>query len=927
MPDKISKKIKFALFLKNGEEVRTLEEFHKYFDMREAIRYFLGGKLSSWLRSHNYPEEKCRAIEQLKKSYDAQKSDENYVKAKLVEQLSQILEISESATTAAENIESVQIIEQILKKEREIKRTVELGSEYEKYEILKDVERIARTQIELDKIIEKSKRQKNSTATIYLVSRKKPYQFKLEDVFYTNLRFIGLNQTSLDKISSKSIPEIKIFYESANGKKNVLLEEVEIKNFLGEPQNKNKFNNLIIKTRKVDYFAGKETSTDLRIPKTAIKSANTDINKTGIEIAEDKLIQYLDAGFPLIYIDNFEEDKADEIIRRAAVSRHIFEWSEAEGLLVKNENGKLASNFDRQWSLKHTLKFFIDDFRGLRDSDEQTKFELQSSILVLKDLNEQLNDFEVVTQLKYLSRMIYNGQIESCNIIIVSSNWNIPPSLEHIVTILKIDLTEKEIYNLIENFCKNQGVEVPAEMLINKFVEAFKGLSEFTIISILSLAFSRDGELNSTDMDLIFETKKQMIQKTNILEMVEVTEKDDDIGGLEILKGWLRNKEKIFKNMSLALKCGIKIPKGILIVGMPGCGKTLTAKVTASMFDMPLLRLDMGRISPCILWFDELEKAFAGVGGDGGAEVATRLFGTFLTWMQEKTKPVFVVATANNLSQLPPELLRKGRFDEIFYVGTPNAVERKKIFEIYIDKVKNNKEFIFDTTSEKEKIDIEKMVQNSLGLSSADIAGIVSATVENSFVEFLNNVNEKNSADENKKPKFSTEMVNEVIKDTHKMSGWQQIKRIYQTYMQHDYKNASEHDTEDFLYWFKLRAINLKDLPGQIFSVSKNLFIKTYHFIQRWAKEILSAWSKEIDQWDKEEQELEEKGLPQLKWGIRFERSLLRVSVKFFRKVNDFFEWISGNDKDNDNEQKKVNPKGNDEDTDKEQKKVNLKRS
>ncbi len=931
MPNKISKKIKFALYLKDDKEVRTLEEFHKYFDMSEAIRYFLNGKLSSWLRNHNYPEEKCHAIEELKKFYDSQKllltidGSSNYKKydtAELVEQLSQILEISESTTTAAENIESVQIIEQILKKEHEINQFVALGNEDEKDEILKDVDRIARTQDELDEIIEKSKRQKNSSNTIYLVRKKFPYSLKLVDVFYTNLRFIGLN-----KISSEYVPEIQIFYASADGKETVL-EEGKLKHFISDPQNKNKFNNIKIRTHTVDFMGNSRPVNPITIPKTAIKSADTDINKTGLEIAEDKLIQYLDAGFPLIYIDNFEEDKADEIIRNAAVSRHIFEWSEAEGLLVYNENGELTSNFDCQWSLKYTLKFFIDDFRGLRDSDEQTKFDLQSSILVLKDLNEQLNDFEVIAQLKYISRMIYNGQIESCNIIIVSSDWNIPQSLEHFVTVLKINLTEKEIYNLVVDFCENQGAKIPSEILINKFVDAFKGLSEFTIISILSLAFSRDGELNSTDMDLIFETKKQMIQKTNILEMVEVAEKEGDIGGLEILKAWLRNKEKIFKNMNLALKCGIKIPKGILIVGMPGCGKTLTAKVTASMFDMPLLRLDMGKIfgkyvgeseknmrratqqaeviSPCILWIDELEKAFAGVGGDGGAEVATRLFGTFLTWMQEKTKPVFVVATANNLSQLPPELLRKGRFDEIFYVGTPNSQERKQIFEIYIDKVKNNKEFNFETTSEEEKKDIEKMVQNSLGLSSADIEGIVSATVENSFIEF---VNEKNSTNENKKPKFSTEHVNEVIKATHKMSGWQQLKRIYQTFMQHDYKNASERNTEDFLYWFKLRAINLKDLPGKIFSVSKNLFSKIVDFINKWAREILDDWHDKTKEWDEEERKINEQGLPKLKWEVRLKRAFVRLAVNFFRKTNTFLKWIFGNDKDNDNEQKKVNLK------------------
>lgn len=141
------------------------------------------------------------------------------------------------------------------------------------------------------------------------------------------------------------------------------------------------------------------------------------------------------------------------------------------------------------------------------------------------------------------------------------------------------------------------------------------------------------------------------------------------------------------------------------------------------------------------------------------------------------------------------------------------------------------------------------------------------------------------------------------------MSGWQQLKRIYQTFMQHDYKNASEHNTEDFLYWFKLRAINLKDLPSKIFSVSKNLFSKIVDFINKWAREILDDWYDKTKEWDEEERKINEQGLPKLKWEVRLKRAFVRLAVNFFRKTNTFLKWIFGNDKDNDNEQKKVNLK------------------
>ena len=193
--------------------------------------------------------------------------------------------------------------------------------------------------------------------------------------------------------------------------------------------------------------------------------------------------------------------------------------------------------------------------------------------------------------------------------------------------------------------------------------------------------------------------------------------------------------------MGEAKKYGVDMPKGVLIAGVPGCGKSLNAKAAANLFEVPLLRLDMGRlmgkyvgesegnlrsaialaeaISPCVLWIDELEKAFAGIGGSGGgAEVTTRLFGNFLTWMQEKDSPTFVVATANDVTQLPPELLRKGRFDEIFYVGLPNEKDIKK---------RRRQDF--------KNIRIKELVTKTNGFSGADIEGVVKDAIESAFAD------------------------------------------------------------------------------------------------------------------------------------------------------------------------------------------------
>nr|WP_294489866.1 AAA family ATPase [uncultured Anaerosporobacter sp.] len=246
--------------------------------------------------------------------------------------------------------------------------------------------------------------------------------------------------------------------------------------------------------------------------------------------------------------------------------------------------------------------------------------------------------------------------------------------------------------------------------------------------------------------------------------------------------------------MNKAKQYGVDMPKGVLISGVPGCGKSLNAKVAASLFEVPLLRLDMGRlmgkyvgesegnlrsaiglaeaISPCVLWIDELEKAFAGIGGDGGgAEVTTRLFGNFLTWMQEKDSPTFVVATANDITKLPPELLRKGRFDEIFYVGLPNEYEREKIFQIHITKRR---------PQDLKNIRISELITKTKGFSGADIEGVIKDAVETAFADDKINV--------------QTQDIVNAINNTHSLSEIMKeaLEKMAKEYETRKFKNASK---------------------------------------------------------------------------------------------------------------------------------------
>ncbi|MGC8720347.1 MAG: AAA family ATPase, partial [Thermodesulforhabdaceae bacterium] len=258
-----------------------------------------------------------------------------------------------------------------------------------------------------------------------------------------------------------------------------------------------------------------------------------------------------------------------------------------------------------------------------------------------------------------------------------------------------------------------------------------------------------DGVINDDDVITIGNIKKQIIKKGGVLEFVITDENMNAVGGFDRLKSWIRKKKKIVDNLDSAKRFGVDVPKGIMLFGMPGCGKSLCAKALATEFGVPLLKLDMGMIlgpyvgqseenirkaikqsesiAPCVLWIDEIEKAFSGIGGSGGsAEVTTRIFGTLLTWMQERSRMVFVVATANDITSMPPEFLRRGRFDEVFFVDFPDIDERKEIIKIHLKKRKKE-EWI-------NKIDIDKMAKETEEFSGADLEAIVSSIVEEAFV-------------------------------------------------------------------------------------------------------------------------------------------------------------------------------------------------
>lgn len=452
---------------------------------------------------------------------------------------------------------------------------------------------------------------------------------------------------------------------------------------------------------------------------------------------EEKLARYLDAGFPIIYINTYEEVKAENIIKKIVKDKEIYGWSEIKGRYDLSDN----SSINEHETLIDCLNYLSNSVNESYDSI------INNNVIILKDCHEYIQDSKIAYKIKGLARMIMDNNLDA-NIIIISNILVIPKELEKFITIIEIDyLNVSEIKEVILAFVSEMGIRNVQNNFVDEFSQAFKGLTEFEIKNLLNLAYSEDGELGSDDLQLIFEQKQQMIKKSGVLEMIPLKESIDDIGGLENLKKWLKRKSKIYSNIEKAQIFGVDMPKGVLIAGVPGCGKSLNAKAAAHLFNVPLLRLDMGRlmgkyvgeseanlrnaitlaeaISPCVLWIDELEKAFAGIGGSGGgAEVTTRLFGNFLTWMQEKVSPTFVVTTANDITKLPPELLRKGRFDEIFYVGLPTEEEREKILEIHIEKRRPD---------DLNKIDLKELAEKTKGYTGADIEGVIVDTIEEAF--------------------------------------------------------------------------------------------------------------------------------------------------------------------------------------------------
>ncbi len=446
----------------------------------------------------------------------------------------------------------------------------------------------------------------------------------------------------------------------------------------------------------------------------------------------EKLIK---AHYPIIFLQSFEWYRIKNLITDKFMNSQYFvsTWNKVTGL-VRNEF--IEDSEDPVNVIREIYKLSVDE-------DEKQEKE----IFLLFDFHDFLSG-EGTAEIRAMLRLLSNElKYSAKHIVLLGPIANIPTELEKEITLLEVPLPTKaelkETFRvLLSEINQNAKFKIDIDKEIEeKIVSAAAGLTIHEADLAFSKAFIESNGFNENSISYVIKEKEQVIKRSKILEYFHTNENFKNIGGMVNLKVWLESRGSAFSVK--AREFGLAEPKGVLLTGVPGCGKSLIAKAIASIWNMPLLRLDMGKvfdgivgsseqnirqailtaesIAPAVLWLDEIEKGLSGLQSSGSTDSGTssRVFSTFLTWMQEKTKPVFIVATANNIDSLPPELLRKGRFDEIFFVDLPSKNERKDIFKIHVEKLNrkfsdSDYEFLSGITSGFNGAEIEAVVKEAM---------------------------------------------------------------------------------------------------------------------------------------------------------------------------------------------------------------------
>ncbi len=445
------------------------------------------------------------------------------------------------------------------------------------------------------------------------------------------------------------------------------------------------------------------------------------------------------ARYPILYILSSEELRVQQLIVDIAHKRQkrVFEWSCSTGIVP-------AGTSIQSQKLRHPAT--KEPLAALDEVIEQ----VEPALFVFKDFHPFLarGQHAVTRKLKEIALHLKNS---FKTIILISPVLEIPTELEKEITVLNHPLPSREdlsalLDTIIAEVSQFQQVRIDLdEPGRERLLQAALGLTLGEAENVFARIIVKQERLSGEDVGEVFSEKQQIIRKSGLLEYCATTESFANVGGLRVLKEWLTKRAVAFTSEARAF--GLPPPKGILLLGVQGCGKSLCAKAVSNLWRLPLLRFDMGRmfgslvgsseenvrraiavaesVAPAILWVDEIDKAFAGSQSSGVTDGGTtaRVFGTFVTWLSEKTAPVFVVATANTISQLPPELLRKGRLDEIFFVDLPSRDERQEVFRIHLTK----------RGREPAHFDLAALAEASASFSGAEIEEAINSALYDAF--------------------------------------------------------------------------------------------------------------------------------------------------------------------------------------------------
>lgn len=449
---------------------------------------------------------------------------------------------------------------------------------------------------------------------------------------------------------------------------------------------------------------------------------------------KEELSILVQAQYPLIYLVTAEEERAESAIAKIAQQKtqhqRVFVWTVTRGF---QEYGKANQTTQHNTvSPEAAIEWVV------RQPD--------AGVFIFKDLHPFISSPAVT---RWLRDAIASFKGTEKLILLMSPSLEIPLELEKDIVVLDFPLPDlQDLDDVLRGQLSQTQVKRISLEAREKLLKATLGLTKDEAEKVYRKAYVKAGQLTEAEVEIVLSEKKQLIRRNGILEFIEEDETLAAVGGLEELKRWLTQRSDAFTEK--ARQYGLPQPKGMLILGVPGCGKSLIAKTTSRLWGLPLLRLDMGRvydgsmvgrseanlrnalktaesISPAILFIDELDKAFAGGAGSGDSDGGTssRIFGSFLTWMQEKTSPVFVMATANRVERLPGEFLRKGRFDEIFFVDLPTSDERQAIFQIHLSKRR----------SDIGRFDVAQLAKVSDGFSGAEIEQAIIAAMYEAFAQ------------------------------------------------------------------------------------------------------------------------------------------------------------------------------------------------